>query len=128
MGRLIMCKAAHAINIKLMNMKFRASLPLYIVFQVSKQVLMMNGNKIPSITRKVFTDNNIKFKSISTCGSSFHPSSVAKSNVLGELYRYLRTNMDEANSSDKIRKLQTSLLTGDYKVITIKPIIGCIIV
>ena len=62
MGRLIMCKAAHAINIKLMNMKFRASLPLYIVFQVSKQVLMMNGNKIPSITRKVFTDNNIKFK------------------------------------------------------------------
>ena len=47
-------------------------------------------------------------------GSSFHPQGVTKGIAIGETYRFLRTNTDEANFNEQTKKLERALLARGY--------------
>ena len=53
--------------------------------------------------------------------SSFHPKGTGKSIVLGEAYRFLRTNTDESNFRQQILKLQKALLARFFPLLP-KPV------
>ena len=56
-------------------------------------------------------------------GSSFHPKGVVKSITLGETYRFLRTNTDEANFNEQTHKLEQALRVRGYNENIVKPLI-----
>ena len=58
--------------------------------------------------------------------TSFHPKGVGKSIVLGETYRYCRTNTNQDTFDKQTRDLEQSLLKRGYKKTMIRPLIRSI--